>query len=109
MACPSALRAGPWGASIACMYPLLPYKIGLRAGGQKAHGQRDGAFLDWARESVSGDVAAAELSAGPSRVLAAVDNRRDKRMLSAGLDHDPPHDDSTALWGRLQTALAERA
>jgi hypothetical protein len=69
----------------------------------------DGAFLDGALASVAGYGAAAALYAGPYGVRSAVAQRRDKRMLSAVLEHDPTHDDSTAFVGRLQTALAERA
>jgi len=68
----------------------------------------DGAFLDWALASFSGYVAADELYEGPSCVLSAVDNRRYKRMRSAVLDHDPTHDDITAFWGRVKTALEDR-
>src|SRR5712691_9623857 len=68
----------------------------------------DGAFLDWAREALSGSVAAEALSAGPYCVLAAVDHRQDTRMLDAVLDHAPTHDDLTALLGRLQGALDAR-
>jgi hypothetical protein len=37
-----------------------------------------------------------------------VANRGDKRMRSEVLDHDPTHDDSTAFFERLKTALAQR-
>jgi len=67
-----------------------------------------GALLDWALETFSGSVAADERYEGPSCVLAAVDNRQYKRLLYEGLDHDPHHDDITALLGRLKTALDER-
>jgi hypothetical protein len=67
-----------------------------------------GALLDWALATCSGDVAADELSEGPSGVLAAVDNRQYTRSMSAVLDHDPHHDDITTFLGRLQTALDER-
>jgi hypothetical protein len=83
-------------------------KIGPRSGGKKAHGQRDGAFLDWALASFAGYVAADALSEGPYCVLSAVDNRQYKRMLSPVLDHDPKHDDITAFLRRLKTALDER-
>jgi len=68
----------------------------------------DGAFLDWALEAFSGYGAADELYEGPSCVLSAVDNRQDKRMLYAVLDHHPNHDDIAAFLGRLKTALDER-
>ncbi|HSX80771.1 MAG TPA: hypothetical protein VLQ80_19630 [Candidatus Saccharimonadia bacterium] len=68
----------------------------------------DGALLDWALATFSGYVAADELSEGPSCVLSAVDNRQDKRMLYAVLDHDPNHDDITVFLGRFKTALADR-
>jgi hypothetical protein len=41
-------------------------------------------------------------------MLSAVDNRRDKRLLSDVLDHDPPHADIRAFLGRLKTALVAR-
>jgi hypothetical protein len=65
-------------------------------------------FLDWALESFSGDVAVEELYEGPYGVLSAVDNRQDKRILYAVLDHDPCHDEIDAFLGRLKTALEER-
>jgi hypothetical protein len=69
----------------------------------------DGAFLDGALASLAGSVAADELYEGPYWVLSVVDHRQDKRMLSAVLDHDPPQPDITIFWGRLKTALTERA
>jgi len=68
-----------------------------------------GAFLDWALAAFSGYVAADELSEGPYCVRSVVDNRQDKRMLYEVLDHDPNHDDITALLLRLKAALDERA
>ena len=56
----------------------------------------------------SGYVAAAALSDGPFCMLSAVDNRRSKRLLSDGWDHDPTHEDIRAFLGRLQTALVAR-
>jgi Transposase len=69
----------------------------------------DGAFLDWALGTFSGSVAADELYEGPYGVLSAVDNRQDKRILYAVLDHDPTHDDIPVFLGRLKTALDDRA
>ena len=68
----------------------------------------DGAFLDWALESFSGYVAADELYEGPYCVLSVVDHRGYKRILYEVLDHDPTHDDITAFFERLKTALANR-
>jgi len=68
----------------------------------------DGAFLDWALEAFSGDVAADALYEGPYGVLSAVDNRQYKRILYAVLDHDPTHDDIKVFLGRLKTALDDR-
>jgi hypothetical protein len=65
-------------------------------------------FLDWALAAFSGYVAADELYDGPFCILAAVDNRCDKRILYDVLDHDPTHDDIRAFLGRLKTALAAR-
>jgi hypothetical protein len=67
-----------------------------------------GAFLEWALEALSGYAAVDELYEGPSCVLSAVDNRQDKRVLYAVLDHDPHHGDIEAFLGRLKTALEER-
>jgi len=86
-----------------------PCSSGRRRGEKKAQGQRDGAFLDGALATFAGDVAADELSEGPSCVLAAVDNRQDKRMRSTVLDHDPTHDDLTVFLGRFKTAVDDRA
>ena len=41
-------------------------------------------------------------------VLSVVDNRCYKRILYEVLDHDPTHDDITAFFERLKTALATR-
>jgi len=68
----------------------------------------DGAFLDWALESFSGYVAADELYEGPYCVLSVVDNRAYKRILYEVLDHDPTHNDITALLQRLKRALTAR-
>src|ERR1700675_1778893 len=108
MACRIAPPAGTCGATTACLCPLPPYKIGPRSGEKKAHGQMDGAFLDWALEAFSGYVAADELYEGPYCVLSAVDNRQYKRILYAVLNHDPTHDDITTFLGRLKTALDAR-
>jgi hypothetical protein len=67
-----------------------------------------GALLDWALASFAGDVAADELSEGPSGVLSVVDHRQDKRLRYAVLDHDPTPPASTTFVGRLKTALTER-
>jgi hypothetical protein len=66
-------------------------------------------FLDWAFADFSGYGAADELSDGPCCMLAAVDNRRDKRLLYDVVDHDPTHEDIRAFLGRLKTALTARA
>jgi inosine-uridine nucleoside N-ribohydrolase len=41
-------------------------------------------------------------------VLSVVDNRAYKRILYEVLDHDPTHDDITALLQRLKSALTAR-
>jgi len=65
-------------------------------------------FLDWALAAFAGYVAADELYDGPCCMLSAVDNHRDKRILSDVLDHDPIHEDIRAFLGRLKTAWAAR-
>jgi transposase-like protein len=67
-----------------------------------------GAFVDWALEAFSGDVAVDALYEGRYCVLSAVDNRQYKRMLSEVLEHDPSHADITAFLLRFKTALDER-
>src|SRR5262249_4488941 len=88
--------------------PLATLQHRVEAGGKKAQGRRDTDSLDWALADFSGYVAADERSDGPCCMLSAVDKRRYKRLLSDVLDHDPTHDDSRALLGRLQRALAAR-
>jgi len=66
------------------------------------------AFLDWALAEFSGYGALDEWYDGPFWVLSAVDNRRDKRLLYDGLDHDPHPEDIRAFLERLKTALAVR-
>lgn len=53
-------------------------------------------------------MAADELYEGPYCVLSVVDNRQYKRILYEVLDHDPTHDDITALLERLKRALTHR-
>ncbi len=65
-------------------------------------------FLDWALAAFSGYVAADARSDGPFCMRSAVDNRRDKRILSEVVDHDPTHDDIRAFLRRLTMALAAR-
>jgi hypothetical protein len=82
---------------------------GSRPGEQKAESRLGTAFLDGALADFSGDVARDERSDGPCCVLSAVDNRRDTRLLSDVLDHNPTHEDLRAFLGRLTSALAGRA
>src|SRR5262252_6130456 len=95
MACPTARRVGTCGATIASLSPLPPSRTGSRRGEKKAQARLDPDFLDWALADFSGYVA-------------AVDNRRYKRILYDVLDHDPTHDDIRAFLGRLKRALAAR-
>ncbi len=67
-----------------------------------------GAFLAWALEAFAGYAAVDALYEGRYGVLSAVDNRQDKRVLYAVLDHDPRHGDIAAFLGRLKTALDAR-
>ena len=83
-------------------------KTGSKPGETKAHGHIDGAFRDWALDSCSGYVAADALYEGPYCVLSVVDHRAFKRILYEVLDHDPTHDDITAVLGRLKRALDDR-
>src|SRR5206468_3774721 len=108
MACPTALRVGTCGATIASLCPLRPCRTGSRLGGKTAQARMDTDFLDWALADFSGYVAADELYDGPFCMLSAVDNRRSKRILSDVLDHDPTHEDIRAFLGRLHTALGAR-
>jgi hypothetical protein len=68
----------------------------------------DTACLDWALAAFSGYVAADAVYDGPFCMLSAVDNRCDKRLLSAVLDHDPTHDDIRTFLRRLKPALQAR-
>jgi hypothetical protein len=70
------------------------------AGEKKAPARMDTALLDWALADFSGSVAADAGYAGPCGMLSAVDQRCDKRLLYAGLDHDPTHTDLRAFLGR---------
>jgi hypothetical protein len=66
-------------------------------------------FLAWAWADFSGYVAADARDDGPFCMLAAVENRRDTRLLDAVLEHEPDPDDSRAFLRRVNTALAARA
>src|SRR5437870_2523552 len=109
MACPTGPRVGTSGATTASLSHLPRSRTGWRLGEKKAQARMDTDFLDWALADFSGYVAADELYDGPFCMLSAVDNRRDKRLLSDVLDHDPTHEDIRAFLGRLKTALAARA
>src|ERR671923_88698 len=108
MACPTVPPAGTSGATTVSLSLLPRSRTGSRLGGKKAQARMDTDFLNWALADVSGYVAADELYDGPFCILSAVDNRRDKRILSDVLDHDPTHDDIRAFLGRLKTALTAR-
>ena len=56
----------------------------------------------------AGYVAADEVYDGPFCMLSVVENRRSKRLLSEGLEHDPTPEDSRAFLGRFKTALVAR-
>src|SRR2546428_1604029 len=109
MACPTVPPAGTCGETTGCLSPLPRSRIGLRLGEKKAQARMHTDFLDWALADFSGYVAADELYDGPFCILAAVDNRRYKRILYEVLDHDPTHDDIRTFLGRLHTALTARA
>src|SRR5438128_3085793 len=109
MACPTGPRVGTSGETTASLCLLPRFRTGSRRGEKKAQARMDTDFLDWAFADFSGYVAADELYDGPFCMLSAVDNRRDKRLLSAVLDHDPTHEDIRAFLGRLKTALTARA
>jgi hypothetical protein len=107
-ACRIAPLVGICGATTGYLCPLARFKTGWKPGEKKAHGQIDGAFLDWALESFSGYVAADELYEGPYCVLSVVDNRAYKRIRYEVLDRDPTHDDIVAFLDRLKRALNDR-
>jgi hypothetical protein len=65
--------------------------------------------LDGALADGAGAVAAEALSDGPCCLRAAVEHRRDTRLLSDVLDPAPPHEDLRTCRGRLQTAWTARA
>src|SRR2546426_12571082 len=82
MACPTVRPAGTCGVTTGCLCPLPRSKTGSRRGEKKAQARMEPDFLDWALADFSGYVAADELYDGPFCMLSAVDNRRDKRILS---------------------------
>jgi hypothetical protein len=88
--------------------PCATLQHGGEAGGKKAQGHLQGAFLEWALEAFSGYAAVDERYEGPDCVRSAVDNRQDKRVMDEVLEHEANHDDSEACLGRLKTALDDR-
>src|SRR5438132_4200891 len=108
MACPTVRPAGTCGVTTGCLCPLPRSKTGSRLGEKKAQARMDTDFLDGALADFSGYVAADALYDGPFCMLSVVDNRRDKRLLSEVLDHDPTHDDIRTFLRRLQTSLQAR-
>jgi hypothetical protein len=81
---------------------------GARLGEKKAPGRMATDCLDGALADFAGEVAAEERYAGPCGMLSAVAKRRDQRLLSDVVEHEPPHDDIRAFLRRLPTALAAR-
>jgi hypothetical protein len=88
--------------------PFATLQNWVEAGGKKAQARMDTDCLDWALADFSGSVTADALSDGPFCILAAVANRRYKRLLYDVLDHDPTHDDIRAFLRRLHTAFTVR-
>jgi hypothetical protein len=82
--------------------------MGSRPGGKKAEAQMESALLEWAFADCSGDVAVDALDEGPLCVLSAIENRRDTRMRSEVLDHNPTPADIRGVLGRVKPALEAR-
>ena len=105
---PSRPTSGPLWRDHRVFGPCAPIQHWGEAGGKKAQGSLTGALLAWALEALAGSVAADALYAGSSCGLSAVENRQDKRMVSAGLAHASTPDDRKAFPGRLPTAWDDR-
>ena len=82
--------------------------MGVRLGDKKAESRLGTALLDWALTDFSGYGAVEAWDDGPCGVRSAVANRRDKRLLYEGVDHNPRPEDRRALLRRLPAALEAR-
>lgn len=102
------MQVGSCGATIACLCPSPPSRIGWRPGGKKASEKWESDYLAWALANFSGYLAADELYDGPFCVLSIVDNRTFKRLFFQVLDHDPTQEDMIAFFRRFQMALQVR-
>ena len=102
------MPAGNSGATIACLFPLRPSRIGWRLGEKKASERWETDYLAWALSDFSGYLAADELYDGPFCVLSLVDNRTYKRVFFQVLDHDPTQEDVIALFRRFEAVLQAR-
>src|SRR3990172_2956174 len=102
------MRVGNSGATIACLSPSPPSRIGWRLGEKKASERWEKDYLTWALTDFSGYLAADELYDGPFCVLSIVDNHTFKRLFFQVLDHTPTHEDMLAFFGRFQTVLEAR-
>ena len=89
--------------------PYATMQNGGEAGGKRAAGQMDAAYLEWALADCSGYVAIDELYDSPFCVLSIVANRTFKRLLYEVLDHDPTHQDILTFLRRFQASLPQRA
>jgi hypothetical protein len=65
-------------------------------------------YLDWALADFSGYLAADELDDGPFCVLSTVDARRQRRLLSEVLDHNPTQLDILSFLARLHDQIKAR-
>jgi hypothetical protein len=108
MACRTAPRAGPCGATTACSSPTPRSRTGSRPGGKKAARQTWTEHLDGALSDFSGFIAADELYDGPFCILSIVDNRTFKRLAYHVLNRDPTAKDIEAFFRRFHAALEAR-
>jgi hypothetical protein len=99
------MPVGISGATIVCLSPLPPSRIGWRRGEKRASQRWEDDYLAWALANFSGYLAADELYDGPFCILSIVDNRTFKRLFFQVLDHDPTQADMIAFFRRFQTIL----
>ena len=99
------MPVGISGATIVCLSPLPPSRIGWRRGEKRASQRWEDDYLAWALANFSGYLTADELYDGPFCILSIVDNRTFKRLFFQVLDHDPTQADMIAFFGRFQTIL----
>jgi hypothetical protein len=109
MALPIEMPVGDSGEIIEFLFPLPPYRNGLRQQGKKTYTNIEtDDYFDWAFGNFSGYIAIDEVYDGPFCILSLVDNREYKRLMYRVLNHAPSAEDILELLRAFQKILERR-